>query len=147
MKRTTILGVALLALFGVLGGLASFIGGAYAQYSVPCRIEQGGNVIDFASGCTWKVGSVAVTATAAELNILDTVTATAAELNILDGVTATAAELNKLDGNIGADPGATCTAGTIFIDTDETVDTNCTTTADNALCLCVAADTWAAVEP
>lgn len=36
----------------------------------------------------------AVTATAAELNILDGVTSTAAELNILDGVTATAAELN-----------------------------------------------------
>ena len=35
-----------------------------------------------------------MTATAAELNILDGVTATAAELNILDGVTATAAELN-----------------------------------------------------
>lgn len=39
-----------------------------------------------------------VTATAAELNILDGVTATAAELNILDGVTSTAAELNILDG-------------------------------------------------
>lgn len=46
----------------------------------------------------WKVGGTAVTATAAELNILDGVTATAAELNILDGVTATAAELNILDG-------------------------------------------------
>ena len=40
----------------------------------------------------------AITATAAELNILDGVTATAAELNILDGVTSTAAELNLLDG-------------------------------------------------
>jgi hypothetical protein len=39
-----------------------------------------------------------VTATAAELNILDGVTATTAELNILDGVTSTAAELNILDG-------------------------------------------------
>ena len=39
-----------------------------------------------------------VTATSAELNILDGVTSTAAELNILDGVTATAAELNILDG-------------------------------------------------
>ncbi len=46
----------------------------------------------------WKVGGVAVTSTAAELNILDGVTATAAELNILDGVTSTAAELNILDG-------------------------------------------------
>jgi len=39
-----------------------------------------------------------VTSTAAELNILDGVTSTAAELNILDGVTSTAAELNTLDG-------------------------------------------------
>jgi hypothetical protein len=39
-----------------------------------------------------------ITATAAELNILDGVTASAAELNILDGVTATTAELNILDG-------------------------------------------------
>jgi len=39
-----------------------------------------------------------ITATAAELNILDGVTATATELNILDGVTATATELNILDG-------------------------------------------------
>ena len=38
-----------------------------------------------------------MSATAAELNILDGVTATAAELNILDGVTSTAAELNLLD--------------------------------------------------
>lgn len=47
---------------------------------------------------SWQVGGVAVTSTAAELNILDGVTSTAAELNILDGVTATAAELNILDG-------------------------------------------------
>ena len=40
----------------------------------------------------------AISATAAELNIVDGVTATAAELNILDGVTSTAAELNILDG-------------------------------------------------
>ena len=45
-----------------------------------------------------QIGGVAVTATAAELNIMDGVTATAAELNILDGVTATATELNLLDG-------------------------------------------------
>ena len=40
----------------------------------------------------------AVTATQAELNVLDGVTSTTAELNILDGVTATAAELNHVDG-------------------------------------------------
>jgi hypothetical protein len=42
----------------------------------------------------------------------------------------------------GAAPPATCTTGGIFIDTDETDDTNCTTTSDNSLCLCVADDTW-----
>ena len=42
--------------------------------------------------------ATAITATAAELNIMDGVTASTAELNILDGVTATAAELNILDG-------------------------------------------------
>jgi microcystin-dependent protein len=46
----------------------------------------------------WKVGGVAVTSTAAELNILDGVTSTAVELNLLGGVTATTGELNILDG-------------------------------------------------
>jgi hypothetical protein len=46
----------------------------------------------------FSIAGTAVTATAAELNILDGVTSTAAELNILDGVTSTAAELNILDG-------------------------------------------------
>jgi hypothetical protein len=44
------------------------------------------------------IAGTAVTATAAELNILDGVTSTTAELNILDGVTSTTAELNILDG-------------------------------------------------
>ena len=49
------------------------------------------------------VGSIdlngtAITATAAELNLLDGVTASTAELNLLDGLTATTAELNTLDG-------------------------------------------------
>ena len=46
----------------------------------------------------WKVGGSSVTASAAEINVLDGVTATTAELNILDGVTATTAELNYVDG-------------------------------------------------
>ena len=40
----------------------------------------------------------AISATAAELNIMDGVTATTAELNIMDGVTATTSEINTLDG-------------------------------------------------
>lgn len=42
----------------------------------------------------FSIDGVEVTATPAELNILDGVTASADELNILDGVTATAAEIN-----------------------------------------------------
>lgn len=45
-----------------------------------------------------QIGGTAITATAAELNIMDGVTATASELNILDGVTSTTSELNILDG-------------------------------------------------
>jgi len=44
------------------------------------------------------INDTAITATAAELNILDGVTASTAELNILDGVTASTAEINILDG-------------------------------------------------
>ena len=47
---------------------------------------------------TLSLGGTEVTATAAELNILDGVTADKDEINILDGVTASTAELNILDG-------------------------------------------------
>ena len=46
----------------------------------------------------WKIDGVVVTASAAELNVLDGVTASTAEINVLDGVTATTAEINVLDG-------------------------------------------------
>ena len=46
----------------------------------------------------WKVGGVAVTVTAGEINVLDGVTASTAEINVLDGVIASTAELNILDG-------------------------------------------------
>ena len=42
-----------------------------------------------------------VTATAAEVNVLDGITATTAELNILDGVTVTASDINSVTGKIG----------------------------------------------
>lgn len=47
----------------------------------------------------WKVGGTAVTATAAELNILDGVTSTTAELNILDGVVRTTAQINAANAD------------------------------------------------
>ena len=57
-----------------------------------------GNTVSALTITTLTLGSTAITATGAEINILDGVTATAAELNILDGVTATTAELNYVDG-------------------------------------------------
>ena len=53
--------------------------------------------IDVLDMTAWKIGGVAVTSIAAELNILDGVTATKDELNILDGVTADKDELNYND--------------------------------------------------
>ena len=46
---------------------------------------------------TLQIAGNSITATAAELNVLDGITSTTAELNILDGVTATATELNYTD--------------------------------------------------
>lgn len=56
------------------------------------------DVTDALDVASLRIAGVAVTSTAAELNLLDGVTATTAELNLLDGVTATTAELNLLDG-------------------------------------------------
>ena len=57
------------------------------------------NILDGVTASTAELNILdGVTSTAAELNILDGVTATTAELNILDGVTSTTAELNILDG-------------------------------------------------
>ena len=57
------------------------------------------NIMDGVTASTAELNIMdGVTATTAELNIMDGVTATAAELNILDGVTSTTAELNILDG-------------------------------------------------
>ena len=58
----------------------------------------GTNTVTPNLGSGWEVGGVAVTSTAAELNILDGVTATAAELNTLDGDT-TATSTNVVDAD------------------------------------------------
>ena len=61
----------------------------------------GSTDVDIASHDTTnglKLGGTLVSATAAELNIMDGVTATTSELNIMDGVTATTSELNIMDG-------------------------------------------------
>ena len=58
-------------------------------------VSAGGILADGAIATTEITG---VTATSAELNILDGVTATASELNALDGITSTVTELNYTDG-------------------------------------------------
>jgi len=65
------------------------------------------------------IGGTIVTATGAELNIMDGVTATTAELNILDGVTATAAELNYND--TGAAVGTVVASKTVTADGNKDV--------------------------
>ena len=61
-------------------------------------LNQGVATTDSPTFAGLTLGATALTATAAELNVLDGITSTTAELNILDGVTSTAAELNILDG-------------------------------------------------
>lgn len=57
------------------------------------------NILDGAILSTAELNVLdGITASTAELNILDGVTATAAELNVLDGITSSTAELNILDG-------------------------------------------------
>ena len=50
-----------------------------------------------------NLGGTAVSATAAELNIMDGVTATAAELNLLDGATSLASSINGLSDGLVED--------------------------------------------
>jgi predicted translin family RNA/ssDNA-binding protein len=61
--------------------------------------DSSGAVIEVGSNpSSLSINGTAVTATAAEINVLDGITSSTAELNILDGVTATTAELNYVDG-------------------------------------------------
>ncbi len=82
-----------------------------------------------------QIGGVAVTATAAELNIMDGVTATATELNILDGVTATSAELNYLDiatlGLSAASKAVTADANGVVTFDNGTIEENTTVTSSS----------------
>jgi hypothetical protein len=71
----------------------------------------GAAVVDISGGFdSTTLAELGVTASAAELNIMDGVTATTAELNIMDGVTATATELNYNDG---AAPGTVAASKTV----------------------------------
>lgn len=81
--------------------------------------------------------TLGITATAAELNILDGVTATTAEINILDGVTATTAELNYSDittlGTSQASKVVTADAnGIVTFDNGTITETTVITSSSNA---------------
>ena len=71
---------------------------AFSTFSASSALAIANNLSDLNNAAT-ALTNLGLTATAAELNILDGVTSTAAELNILDGVTSTAAELNLVDGS------------------------------------------------
>jgi hypothetical protein len=71
-----------IAIAGVTSGSANFDGST--------------NITITTSGLT--LGGTAVTATGADINVLDGVSVTTAELNTLDGITASTSELNILDG-------------------------------------------------
>lgn len=59
-------------------------------------VTQGG-VLTPAQRKALAIANLGITASLAEINLIDGLTAAAAELNILDGATVTTAELNKLD--------------------------------------------------
>jgi len=89
---------------------------------------------------SFDIGGAPVTATAAEINILDGATVTTAELNVLDGVTATVTEINYVDGvtsNIQTQLDALDTgkqdadAEILKADTDDNLTAGYTATADD----------------
>ena len=99
------------------------------------------DVVDVLNGVTamtpdltsFDIGSVPVTATAAELNLLDGVTWTLTNLN---GLTATGAEINYTDGVTGniqtqLDGKEAADAEILKADTDDNVTAGYTATADN----------------
>jgi len=79
------------------GGVTStgVVSGSALSASSPVAVSEGGTGASTAAAALSNLG---LSATAAELNVLDGITATVGELNILDGVTADKDELNLLDG-------------------------------------------------
>ena len=85
-------------LLHVDGGITGALKTVYDGDATATIIELSSAAFNITGAGTFQYGGVAVTSTAAELNILDGVTSTAAELNILDGATVNVTELNYLDG-------------------------------------------------
>tara|TARA_R110000851_G_scaffold189509_4_gene339745 strand:- start:440 stop:1216 length:777 start_codon:yes stop_codon:yes gene_type:complete len=113
------------------GQIATFTQGSGANISVANNTTKiiysdgagsGAAVVDITGSLdlgSLVIDGVAVTSTAAELNILDGVTSSTAELNILTGVTSTAAELNYND--TGAAVGTVVASKTVTADANKDV--------------------------
>ena len=74
------------------------IANTYTQAQADARYLRIANNLSDLNDAATALQNLGLTATAAEINILDGATLSTAELNILDGVTASTAELNILDG-------------------------------------------------
>jgi hypothetical protein len=96
-----------------------------------------------------EIDGVIVTATPAELNIMDGVTATAAEINALDGITSTVTELNYTDGVTSAiqtQLGTKLASGGTLSTATITTLTSTTTTATTANITTVDLGNWTVTE-
>ncbi len=82
----------------------------------------------------------AISATAAELNIMDGVTATASEINALDGITSTVSELNILDGDNSASSVTIADADRIILNDNGTMKQVAVTALNTYTSASIAAD-------
>jgi len=91
-------GAALNDTIDIVGYGAFNVANTYTQATADGKFLQVTNDLSDLNDAPTALQNLGLTATAAELNILDGATLSTAELNILDGVTASTAELNILDG-------------------------------------------------
>lgn len=109
-------------------------------------------------GGTWVVGSLLNIISGGTLDVQSGSTFTMAGAETMSGTesitgTATVGSAGTLNAEAGtfmipAEPNAStiCVTGEVYIDTDETNDTGCTTTVDNVLCYCADPNTWVSNE-
>lgn len=97
MKKNNIYAMMLIFLVGLISIAATYNTLIYKEQGGGKLVCASGGVIDVETGGSLELAGTAITATAAELNVMDGVTADAAELNILDGATVTTAEVNYSD--------------------------------------------------